>query len=114
METIQQKINKAKNIGSDDLLDSSLGSLLSALERYEQVYKHGFSIENDYAFYKDGELKQAAMFCLFPTIYQWPRGWDLHFKDKILLKSEIERSVIASAFLSSEADRLLYKQRNLL
>lgn len=108
--TIKDKIKKANNVSSVELMHCSVGTLLSAFERYEQLNKHGFSIENDYAFYKNGELKQAAMFCINPTVYSWPRGWDLHFKDKILIKSEIERAIIASAFLASEADRLLFEQ----
>jgi hypothetical protein len=82
------------------LVDASEGSALSMLERYEQINEHGFSIELDAKFYEKGERIQAAMFCINPTVYSWPIGWEKGFKDKIILKSQIERMIIASAFFS--------------
>jgi len=106
---IEQKLKKIATIGIEVIMSVSDGAKLSGLERYEQVVEHGFSIELDAKFYENGELVQAALFCLQPHVYTWPIGWDRHYKDKILIKSEIEKAIIASAFLSSEADRLLQK-----
>ncbi len=109
---IQQKIKKADKLSLEmNFFDASTGAKLGMLERFEQINEHGFNIADDYVFYAKGELKQAAMFCLNPMVYRWPNGWDNHFKDKILLKSEIERTVIATAFLASETDRLLYAEK---
>lgn len=81
-----------------------------AMERWEQIHKHGFLIKND-QYYRDEELVQAALFCIKPDnpLFYWPVKWDNTFKDKILKKDLTERMIIAAALLTSEADRLIYK-----
>lgn len=80
-----------------------------AKERWEQIHKHGFLIQND-QFYRNGELVQAALFCVSPDnpLFYWPVKWDKTFKDKILKKNLKQRMVIAAAFLTAESDRLIY------
>ena len=80
-----------------------------AKERWEQIHKHGFLIQND-QYYRDGELVQAALFCISPDnpLFYWPVKWDKTFKDKILKKSLTERMIIATALLTAESDRLMY------
>lgn len=80
-----------------------IGVAKSAEERYEQINKHGFSIKADAKYYKKGELVEAARFCL--GVGLWPNEWDSHFRDKILLKSMVERYKIAPALLCAEIDR---------
>ena len=71
-------------IDSYELMTTSLGAQSIAIERYEQIVKHGFSLETDAEFYENEELLQAARFCL--GVDGWPENWDLHFADKIQLK----------------------------
>jgi|ERR1700723_1245530 len=110
--TIEQKLSAIKKLDANVLLQISEGSSLSMFERYEQITVHKFSIKLDYQFYKNGELIQAALFCINPTVYNWPKAWGAHFKNKIILKSQIERMIIASSFLSSEVDRILFEIRS--
>jgi len=76
----------------------------TAHERYEQITKHGFSLQKDAKYYQKGELVEAARFCL--GIGNWPKGWNKVFMDKIISKSDFERYTIAAAFLCAEMDRL--------
>lgn len=84
-------------------------------ERAEQIHKHGFTLEKDAEFYKNGELLQAADFCLeqakiktgvqgFGQI-DWPNGWDKYFRDKIYGKSVINQLTVCGAFILAEKDR---------
>lgn len=73
-------------------------------ERWEQVYKHKWSVRND-ADYKDGQLIKAALFCINSNLFEWPFGWDKKFRDKILKKSQIERYAVAGAFIAAQIDR---------
>ncbi len=88
--------------------DNKTGIELIAQERKEQIEKHGFSIIEDAKFYNDNELLKAAMFCLNPEFHEWPRGWDIIFRKKILQKSAKERAVVAGAFIAAHIDRLNY------
>lgn len=84
------------------------GIELIAEERREQIEKHGFSVANDWMYYKNGELKQAALFYLNPSIFAWPDSWDEgYYKDKIALKDEINKLRVAGALIAAEIDRLL-------
>lgn len=84
-------------------------------EREEQIHKHGFSLQKDAEFYKNGELLQAADFCLEQARIKagvqknmqlaWPDGWDLYFRDKIYGKSVIDQLTVCGAFILAEKDR---------
>jgi hypothetical protein len=87
------------------------GIELIAIERKEQIEKHGWDLTRDED-YKSGELVQAAIFCLNPTnSVLWPwhdNGIGTHFYHKILGKTDQQRIVIAGAFCAAELDRLQY------
>lgn len=84
-------------------MKAGIGIELIAEERHEQIYKHGWDLEND-QYYKNGELLQAAMFCIGAD--KWPENWDLHFRDKILSKDQIGKLKVAGAFIAAEIDRI--------
>lgn len=84
-------------------------------ERHEQIYKHGFTLEKDDKYYKNGELVQAALHCLervgynvgfVNTKHKWPKGWSRHFEDKIAFKDDIGKLKVAGAFYMAENHRL--------
>jgi hypothetical protein len=90
------------------------GIKLIAKERQEQIVKHGFSLKDDAEYYQDGELVQAALFCLemvgnkfdHDPKNAWPETWDLHFENKIRGKSDIEKLIVAGALYMAENERL--------
>lgn len=73
-------------------------------ERLEQIQKHGWDVSHD-ADYGNGELVQAALFCLSPGTFHWPTGWQEHFKQKILHKDRVNQLRVAGAFFLAEQDR---------
>lgn len=75
-------------------------------ERQEQIEKHGFDVSHD-IYYSKGELLQAALFCINPNTFDWPDGWDEHFRDKILSKDEIGKLKCAGAFVAAQIDRII-------
>jgi len=81
------------------------GIELIAQERQEQIEKHGWSLDRDQD-YADGQLKQAALYCLAPHIFGWPNGWIIRFKDKVDNKTKIEQLTVAGALIAAEIDRL--------
>lgn len=96
------------------------GIELITQERKEQIEKHGFSLERD-KHYTNGELFQAASFCLelkscqdekgrwvspSKMLFKWPKGWGIKAERKIRNKSRLEQLVIAGAFFMAENDRL--------
>jgi len=80
------------------------GIELIAIERQEQIEKHGWDLENDKD-YGDGELIKAAMFAINPKMFEWPSYWTEEFRNKILNKEPIERFKIAGALIAAEIDR---------
>lgn len=90
------------------------GIELIAIERREQIEKHGWSLEHDRD-YARGQLLQAAEFCLDQArrkqtgigvdIQTWPEGWLKHFEGKIRSKSVIQQYIVAGAFYLAEHDR---------
>ncbi len=79
-------------------------------ERYEQIYKHGFSLERDAEYYKNKELVQAAAYCLMLAGFIkknvfWPEGWDMSYEHKILAKDAIGQMVVAGALYMAENER---------
>lgn len=78
------------------------GVELIAKERQEQIEKHKWN-DTDYI---SGELVQAALFCMKPTVYVWPKGWSKYFKQKIEDKCALDQLVIAGAFIAAEIDRI--------
>ena len=86
------------------------GIELIAIERQEQIEKHGWDLTRDQD-YKNGELSDAAVFCLTLDDKIWPwndEGIGTYFKRKIEAKSYQERVIISGAFCAAELDRLSY------
>jgi hypothetical protein len=83
------------------------GVRLIAQERREQIEKHGFDVINDpYDDYQQGELLQAALFCLCPTTFIWPEAWEDGNEKKVLAKDRIGQLKVAGALIAAEIDRL--------
>lgn len=85
------------------------GVELIAIERQEQIEKHGWNLNHD-ADYGNGELIAAAQFCLNVENYNlWPwhdSGVGTYFYNKIINKPYEQRVIIAGAFCAAELDRL--------
>lgn len=85
-------------------------------ERQEQINKHGFSIEHDREYYKDGQLFQAASFCAelksldgeqpATMLFSWLADWETDFEEKIRNKSRIGQLIVAGALMMAENERL--------
>lgn len=86
---------------------SALGRI--SKERWKQIYRYGYDpMHDDYA---DGELLQAALFCIDPTgdfDHLWPKGWGKDARQRILDRSTIDQLTVAASFVAAHIDRLLY------
>lgn len=82
------------------------GAELIAIERQEQIEKHGKTIESDMEKNDMGQLKWAAQSLITEMIEDYPSDWDSKVFDKITDKTEVERLVIAGALIAAEIDRL--------
>lgn len=86
---------------------------LIAIERGEQIEKHGFSLGND-ADHQNGELLKAAMYCLTEDIAHYPENWNDWFPNNVRAKRmrmstkqfKFEMLKIAAAFIVAEMERL--------
>jgi len=81
------------------------GIELIAEERREMIEKHGWDLSNDIS-YKDEQLLKAALFCIDQKRFEWPFGWIIRFRMKILLKTRVDQLKVAGAFIAAEIDRL--------
>lgn len=88
--------------------DMKTGIELIAIERQEQIEKHGYSLKNDNEYNKNGELSQVARYLISPISVEqeWPRNWSRSFKDDIDRKSFIHKLKVAGALIAAEIDRL--------
>lgn len=84
------------------------GAELILRERWEQLNKHKFNTQRDAELYKDDQLRRAALWILTDDEAYWPRDWSFEWKRKFMEKSEIEKRVIAAAFLAADVDRIQY------
>lgn len=76
-------------------------------ERQSQIEKHGYSAEFHKAnpeWYADGQLVQAASFCVNSAHNEWPEGWKPEAAEKIKSKDEIGRLACAGAFLLAQLE----------
>lgn len=90
------------------------GIELIAIERQEQIKKHGKTIENDVKQNNDGQLKHAAIKIISGSIERengCPKGFSQTVYNKMADKSMIDRLVIAGALIAAEIDRLNYELR---
>lgn len=76
-----------------------------AIERLEQIEKHGWTQEIDLN-YEKKELRDAALYAMTLDPRWWPIGWSEHFRQKIYAKTRKQRMVVAAALLCAEIDRL--------
>ena len=88
------------------------GIELIAIERQEQIEKHGYTIERDVDSYdfenNDGlyELPVMAIAAIEGNDGHAPAGWDLVLVQKICDKEYKDRLIIAGALIAAEIDRI--------
>lgn len=82
------------------------GIELIAIERKEQIEKHGRTIENDVVENEDGQLKYGAVALLTSLDEDFPAEWNYATCKKMMAKPELEKLIIAGAFIAAEIDRL--------
>jgi hypothetical protein len=75
-------------------------------ERFEQLTKHGRTIDKDVAENANQELFKGAVALLTSDCSKFSDKWDKDVCAYMLLKSYSERLVIAGALLAAELDRL--------
>jgi hypothetical protein len=82
------------------------GIELIAIERQEQIEKHGFDKNHDEEM-SNGELKDAAIYLLTGELKYFP-NWDerFHLKFRSKFSNEIETLKIAGALIAAEIDRI--------
>lgn len=79
---------------------------LIAVERHEQVNKHGYSAEHDDQLTND-ELTEAAVAILTEDPEHWPAKLPQSIFWNASEKGEAERRVVAAALLAADIDRIL-------
>lgn len=88
------------------------GIELIAIERKEQIEKHGRTIEKDVEINDFRELAIAAQALIQNDSedegldYQFPFSWDKELVRRLCMKSYKERLIIAGALIAAEIDRL--------
>lgn len=106
-----EELKEMKDLGFPSMIP---GALLICQERQEQI-EYGFNAKADNnPRNKDGELSQAAIFCLTQDMNNYPKGWGeywgKHALDKKNRMSEkrfkIEMLKIAGALIAAEIDRI--------
>lgn len=98
------------------------GIELIAMERKEQIEKHGNTVEVDVVNNPNFQLSSAAqILCgdddFFKKLHNpiedlCPNGWNLKSFEKMTKKPYVERLVIAGALIAAEIDRLIYNEFN--
>ena len=82
------------------------GIELIAIERQEQIEKHGRTIHYDIENNTDSQLQLGAEALLDNDFDKFPALWDDAICYKMLEKSLKERLIIAGALIAAEIDRL--------
>jgi len=83
-----------------------------AIERAEQIDKHGRTIGKDLAHNGKFQLALAASWLVAPDIFEGdafdrcPDEWDENLWNKMCSKGYHERLIIAGALIAAEIDRL--------
>lgn len=90
------------------------GIELIAIERAEQIEKHGRTVELDVKQNDNYQLSDAAshMVKLYPSDAGdfTPNGWDDELFDKMCAKDYKERLIIGGALIAAEIDRITYEE----
>lgn len=82
------------------------GIELIAIERQEQIEKHGRSVERDVSENRHEQLVHGAIKLLGVGKFSRPLNWDENLWNKMERKSNKERLIIAGALIAAELDRL--------
>lgn len=85
--------------------NQTTGAELIARERNEQIVKHGFDETRDTQYYAEGELIDAANFCLGTSAF--PSNWNKIYAEKIMKKNKLDKLKVAGALIAAEMDRLI-------
>lgn len=96
------------------------GIELIAVERQEQIEKHGRTIEQDVELNSDQSQLQEAAYNLIGKEWLYaqdeeetcPIGWDQNIWNKMFKKEYKERLIIAGALIAAEIDRLNYLKQD--
>lgn len=118
MHSLEKTTTETQNFSQvRPTLQFSPGVQLIADERYEQIYKHGRSIEKDIEINTEGQLIGAARLLMYTQEFEKDTfislaphrlpGWDMEVFGRMMNKPYQERIVIAAALLAAEIDRLL-------
>jgi len=81
------------------------GIELIAIERKEQIEKHGRTPERDVAENVKGQLIEATIALLETDGDLFPESWSGAICEKMLMKPYINRLIIAGALIAAEIDR---------
>lgn len=85
---------------------------LIAIEREEQIKKHGRDVQSDRECNTEGQLVDAAIkLCADDIGGYWPTktlpvGWNQQVWDKMTNKTYKERLIIAATLIAAEYDRI--------
>lgn len=82
------------------------GIELIAIERQEQLDKHGRTIKSDVETNDMGQLKWAAQSLITEMVEDFPSDWDEKTFYKIMSKTKVEILTIAGALIAAEIDRI--------
>jgi hypothetical protein len=96
-------------------MEQKTGIELIAIERKEQIEKHGRTIERDVRENQANQLPLGALMLLSSDYEEgidpasYPDGWDKGICEKMLAKDYIDRLVIAGALIAAEIDRFQFE-----
>lgn len=79
-----------------------------ALERSEQIKKHGKTVESDAAHNEAEQLRSAAIRLLAGLNRAAPHKWDRNVWKRMSSKPYRDRLIIAGALIAAEIDRIDY------
>lgn len=118
LREIQQNLIAVRILEQTGFVQKNLDGIgLIAIERSEQLTKHGRTIESDVKENDKGQLSYAAsVLCLqdpadFGEPIEVPEGWDDDKFDVILNKPYQQRLEIAGALIAAEIDRVLVVEK---
>lgn len=82
------------------------GTELIAIERQEQIEKHGRTLQRDIAENQNLELLIGAMALLdvYPSTHSFPEKWNKTLIQKMMSKPHKDRLVIAGALIAAQID----------
>lgn len=87
-------------------IHSATGVERIAIERNEQINKHGYSLDHDYENNKNAELREAIQFLITGDRNVFPRSWDLKWMEKFEHKTMAEKMILIGTFAAAEYDRI--------